>query len=369
MKNLRRMLTVLMAAMMVFFALSGFAEEAEYPELIVKPAGGLRVAYMCRNLDVESQARQYHQAQMECEHRGWEFLDGFYQDFDEGRTKMQAFINQGVDAFVFGNTDMTSFMDLVVRARNEGIGVYNIDNQLVPGVISNATQPNGVVAASMAYQIGADLMWDGKYAIITNRAVQVHTERTDVAKAVYDQYSAMTLLVEESTDSYTGTNASIPYDITKRLLEKYGDEIDLIFCSSDILGCNAAEAAAAHIGGSDVKICSVDGTSQALSAIRSGSNLCYVFAQPLELYNHKTFDLIEQIQVSGLKPGDEGCSISYYGETMYFEGYVITPENCPEAGQPVYAIFNNYVDYGYDANDPECFVNWQDCGGPYMIQE
>ena len=365
---MKKLLTLMLALMMVLACCVAHAEEATYPDVVVKPEGGLRVAYMCRNLDVESQARQYHQVQMECSHRGWEFLDGFYQNFDEGRTKMQSYITQGVDAIVFGNTDMTSFMDLVIAARQAGIGVYNIDNQLVPGVISNATQPNGVVAATMAYQMGADFMWDASYAIITNRAVQVHTERTDVAKAVYDQYSAMTLLAEESTDSYTGTNASIPYDITKRLLEKYGDELDLIFCSSDVLGCNAAEAAAAHIGGSDVAICSVDGTSQALSYIRSGSNLKYVFAQPLELYSHETFELIQQLQVDGMKPGDEGCKIAYEGATMYFEGFVITEENCPDAGQPVYAIFNNYVDFGYDPEDPECFVNWTDCGGPSMIQ-
>ena len=283
MKKSLKLLVALLALVIALSSTLCFAEESSYPDLIVKPEGGLRVAYMCRNLDVETQARQYHQSQMECSHRGWEFLDGFYQDFDEGRTKLQAYITQGVDVIVFGNTDMTSFMDLVIRARQEGIGVYSIDNQIVEGIISNATQPNGVVAASMAYQIGQDLMWNANYAIITNRTVQVHTERTDIAKAVYNQYSAMNLLVEESTDSYTGTNASIPYDITKRLLEKYGDDIDLIYCSSDILGCNSAEAAAAHIGGSDVVICSVDGTSQSLSAIRSGSNLKYVFAQPVEL--------------------------------------------------------------------------------------
>lgn len=365
--KMTKLVAVLLVALIMLASFSCVAEE--FPDLIVKPEGGLRVAYMCRNLDVETQSRQYHQAQMECSHRGWEFLDGFYQDFDEGRNKMQAFINQGVDVFAFGNTDMTSFMDLVIKAREQGIGVYSIDNKIVPGVISNATQPNGVVAASMAYQIGTDMMWSGNYAIITNRAVQVHTERTDIAKAVYDQYADMTLLVEESTDSYPGTNASIPYDITMRLLQKYGDDLDLIYCSSDILGCNSAAAVEAYIGGSDVKICSVDGTSQSLSCIRSGSNLCYVFAQPVELYNHETFNLIQQLQVDGLKPGDEGCMITYDGQTMYFEGYVITPENCPDAGQPVYAIFDYYKDYGYDPSDPECWVNWTDCGGPSMILE
>ncbi len=368
MRKLSRLFVVVLAIVLLMSSLVGRAEQVAYPELSVKPEGGLKVAYMCRNLDVESQARQYHQAQMECSHRGWTFLDGFYQNFDEGRTKMQSYITQGVDVIVFGNTDMTAFADLVVRARGEGIGVYNIDNQIVEGVISNATQPNGVVAAMLAYTLGVDFMWNANYAIITNRAVQVHTERTDVAKAVFAQYSAVKLLAEESTDSYTGTNASIPYDITKRLLEKYGADLDIIFCSSDVLGCNAAEAAAAHIGGSDVAICSVDGTSQALSYIRSDSNLKYVFAQPLELYNHETFNLIEQLQVKGMKPGDEGCSIGYWGQTMYFEGFIITQATCPDAGQPVYAIFDNYKDFGYDPADPECFVNWADCGGPSMIQ-
>lgn len=102
---MKKLLTLMLALMMVLACCVAHAEEATYPDVVVKPEGGLRVAYMCRNLDVESQARQYHQVQMECSHRGWEFLDGFYQNFDEGRTKMQSYITQGVDAIVFGNTD------------------------------------------------------------------------------------------------------------------------------------------------------------------------------------------------------------------------------------------------------------------------
>ena len=44
---------------------------------------------------------------------------------------------------------MEAKQDLVDMARGKGIGVYNVDNQMIPGIICNSTMPNGVAAMEM----------------------------------------------------------------------------------------------------------------------------------------------------------------------------------------------------------------------------
>ena len=54
---------------------------------------------------------------------------------------MQTLITQDVDAVVIYNMEIVGIADLILQARQNGIGVYNVDNQLVPGVVANSCQP------------------------------------------------------------------------------------------------------------------------------------------------------------------------------------------------------------------------------------
>ena len=100
----------------------------------------------------ESCQRDWLQTQIEVAHRGWRMthvLDA--ETHDAQRDVIQGFINMDVDAIVILYFDMEPLRDLIIEARNKGIGVYGVDTELKPGCLVNTTQPNGVVGAQIFY--------------------------------------------------------------------------------------------------------------------------------------------------------------------------------------------------------------------------
>ena len=263
------------------------ASQQEFPPLKVAKDRPLKVGYLYSNLEAESCTRSYNQIRIEAPHRGWELTEVYFnaQKPEEARTGMQTLITQDVDAVVIYNMEIVGIADLILQARQNGIGVYNVDNQLVPGVVANSCQPNGVAAAEFAYYMGEKYLWNANYAIITAPSLQVHVERTDPIKAIYDQYPGMKLLGEESLNpSGSESMGQQSYNFTKRFIEKYGNELDILVTSYDGAAVTADEAAAQAIGGTDVAIIGVDGGSETWSHMRKGGNFKYSYAQPTELY-------------------------------------------------------------------------------------
>ena len=103
-----------------------------------------------------------------------------------------------------------------------------------------------------------------------------------------------------------------------------------------------------------------EGGAEEWSYIRNGSYFKYSYAQHFEMFTHKVFECIDQIQVQGLNPGDEGCLLEKVGEVLYSEGMVITAENCPAPGANINSIFDYYTD------DADAWYNWE---GTYIISE
>lgn len=71
------------------------------------------------------------------------------------------------------------------------------------------------------------------------------------------------------------------------------------------------------------------------------------------------FDVIEDIQVEGLNPGEEGCAIKTSGETLYCTGTLVSRENVPQSGEPIQKVFSYYTD------DPDAWYNWE---GSYICE-
>jgi len=129
------------------------AEEAEEAEeeiaAEIKEVEGLTIAICGHGLEAESCQRDYQQAKIECEHRGWEMVDAMtVLDSADQRATMEALIEKGVDAIVIIYWDMEAVADLCLKAEEAGIGVYCVDTELRPGVIVNATENNAVVGSS-----------------------------------------------------------------------------------------------------------------------------------------------------------------------------------------------------------------------------
>lgn len=362
MKKILCLVMILVLALSIGF--SAFAEE--YPDLKQKPDGDISVGFLVHNLVAEYNRRCYQAVKVEAAHRGWELTDVVINSDEEGVAAIKTMINKGVDAIVISNMDMPAFGSAIIEARQAGIGVYCVDTEVLEGCISNALACNGVATAKMAYMIASDLNWKGRYCILKMPSVQVHNERINPVTGIWDCYSGMEFVAEEYitfTDVDVGTQA---YNYAKRWAEKYGDTIDVIFCSWDGAAIGAANAWVETFPDTDIITAGVDGGSEVWAYIRNGSPVKYSYAQPVELYYHTTMELIVEMQVNGLKPGDEGCTISQWGESIWCDGEIVTPDNVPEVGQPIHAAVGFY---GCDPDDADAWYNWTDADGFPMITD
>lgn len=367
MKN--KLFSVLLVTLLtIVFTLSAFAVELApdgFPVPRVVKDRPIKIGAVYTNRATESVIRNWQQAEIEAAHRGWELVqqEGFN---DAGfRDIVQAYVNQNVDAIIINCMPMLALKDLIVKAREKGIGVYNQDSQLVTGVISNVTQPNGVVALELFYKVGEDLKWEGKIAVIGFPAFQVCVERTEPIKAIITAYPTLELVGEEFCEIGGAPERQQAYDFTKRWITKYGKDLKVVVSAWDGGAVGAANAIKAS-GFDQTQIFSIgiDGGSETWAYLRDKTPFKYSFAQPFELYQHNVFELIDQMQIKGLKPGDEGCVIGRYGETIYEKGRVVSTDSVPDVGSSVHEVFNYY---GEDPNDLDAWYNWQEAGGPYNV--
>jgi len=336
--------------------------DESYPALRVKPVDEIVIGYMHQTLDSETIKRVTRQVQIEANHRGWNLVEAIYEGTNTStiRDSFQALLTQDVDAICLYNTDPQSYADLVIEARKKGIGVYNIDSELTSGVVANSCCPNGIAAASLAYMIGERFKWQANVAFITIPAFQVHMERSEVPIAIFDQYNGMNIVGYETIA--LGGSSTQQYDYCARFLEKFGEDLDVVFGSWDGVGSACAEAAAAA-GNTKVIAVGIDGGSEAWAHIRKNGVFQASYGQASELYAHKICELIEQLQIKGMKPGDPECLIQAMGETMYSEGIIVTPENVPDPGQSIHVV-QSY----YDPNDKDAWYFWDDGNGIYMVE-
>lgn len=335
----------------------------DFTRPVIKEDGGLKIACIHPKPEVESQKRSIMQCELEAENRGWEFQDIVYDTDSEWADLFRNVMNQGVDAIILGSTEsMEAKVDLIAEARNQGIGVYSNDNQVVPGVIMNSTMPNGIAAMSLVYEIGNDINWSGKLGFATIATIQVHNERIIPIQSICEVYTNLENL--DTIDAAAGGTDPFTYvgDSAKAWFQKYGTELNGVIGSCDAFAMPIAEAAEQYpdLVNENFFCAGIDGGSDAWSYIRNGSYFKYSYAQPFEMFTHKVFEAIEDIQVEGLNPGDEGCSISKVGEVVYTEGLVVTQENVPEVGANINSLFEYYDD------DADAWYNWE---GTYTVAE
>lgn len=147
---MKKILGIVLAAMMLLGSFAALAEETAYPALSVQADGALEVGFLVQNLESEYNRRCHQAMQVEAAHRGWDLTICVVNSDEERVAALNTLINKEVDAIVISNMDMPAMATYIDQARQNGIGVYNCDTEVVPGCISNALACNGVATAQMA---------------------------------------------------------------------------------------------------------------------------------------------------------------------------------------------------------------------------
>ena len=103
----------------------------------------------------------------------------------------------------------------------------------------------------------------------------------------------------------------------------------------------------------------IDGGTQAYAEIRKGTPFVATLTQCFEVYVHNCCEVMHQVQIEGIAPGDPGSMIPH-DRTIYSVGTLHTPENVPASGTNIHAVF----DY-YDPDNKDAWYTW---GEPYTVQ-
>jgi len=319
----------------------------------------LHVGYAAPNMTSESCQRDWWQAKLECEYRGWEvtpILDAETQDTQ--RDGMRTFINKNVDAIVLVYWEMEPLRDLILEAREKGIGVYCGDTELRDGVLVNTTQPNGVVGAQMFYY-GLDRLGGRGKMLILNLTYHILRRRCYAAQGlVVNDWPALQLVGFEDLPVPGWEKAA--FDYASNYVTRYGNDLNWIFAGWDTPGIFAARAVEqAGFTRDDIFITGIDGGSQAYGEIRKGSPFIATMSQPFEEYIHVAFELIDQLQLKGMSLEDSILSPS---RIIYCPPVLTTPENLPKVGASIHEVFGSTY---YDPAKKDAWYFW---GEPYRIK-
>ena len=329
-----------------------------------KEDGKIKIGLLHGTLTYEFTVRMVDQCKLECAYRGWEYVDGLYEQAADVRDVWKTLINEGCNAIIITQLDnVASYADLVAESRNAGIGVYSCVCGVTDGVIADSTLSSGIAAMELAYYVGQEYGFDANVAILCAVGAQVHLERgrayEGILNGVFPDYKCLAF------QDAGGIDDSIQncYDYTQAWLQQYGDELNVVFGTNDAFAMSAAEAikASGDTTGEKTITVGMDGGNDTWAAIRKGGPFKMSYAQPTELFMHATLELVDQIQVKGLNPGDAGCSISKVGQTQYFSGGIVTAENLPESGGSIHSAFDYYT----EPENPDAWYNW--CPEGYEI--
>jgi ABC-type sugar transport system substrate-binding protein len=322
----------------------------------------LVIGFQSGNMAYESSQRNYKQTQNEIGKRGWKLISNLDTTTPAlQREGIENLINQNVDAIVVCYNQMEVIKDLIIKAREKGIGFYNIDTEVRDGVIINPTCANGVVGAQMAYYGINKLKERGNMLILTAESSQNPRRRCLPARALIDgDWPALTCVGFESM-KIPGWDKDA-FDITQNYLTKYNNDIQWVFAGWDTPGIFAARAIEeAGLTRKDCFVTGIDGGKQAYAEIRKGSPFIATMSEPFEQYTHITFEVIQQVQVDGIAPGEPGSIRPPDSAIIYVECVLTTPENVPAEGSSIHEVFKSTY---YDPNDKEAWYFW---GEPYRI--
>ena len=196
---------------------------------------------------------------------------------------VHSFINQGVDAIVIAAVVTTGWDDVLKEAKDAKIPVIledrtiDADPSLYASWIGDDFKKEGVTAGTWAAKTLGNQP--------TNMVV---LEGTTGSAPAIDRATGFSSAIQgtqiKTLDSQTGNfTRADGKTVMEGFLQKYGKTINLLFAQNDDMGLGALDAikAAGLTPGKDIKIVTIDGTHDGLTALSQGEFNYVVECNPL----------------------------------------------------------------------------------------
>jgi len=289
-------------------------------------------------------------------YRGWEMV--YVTDMEntlEQRNAVDSLIARDVDAIIIDNFQILQFPDLVIKAREKGIGVYCLDTPLVPGVLVQTTLPNGIFSSEMAYYGLGQLNGEGDVALIGWELTDWGVQRTYPIQILLEKGFKPGINLVEYTTLDQEKYIEEAFSTGAAWAQKYGAELDWIHCPFDGIAMPVVRALEqAGLTRDDIIVTGIDAGIEACQMIMEGTPFKATYGQFFEAYAHYVCEVIEQVQVKGI-PIDAPESIVPVGRSIRFPGMLIDETNVPQEGDTAYKV---HAYDGLDPDDPDAWVNW-----------
>ncbi len=184
---------------------------------------------------------------------------------------VQNFISRGVDAIVLSPLDASALARPVEQAVGRGIPVVVIDSALDSEASSSFVATDNTEGGRMAARRLAEVM-GGKGNVILLRYQEgsaSNDEREDGFLAELKQkYPDIKVL---SSNQYAGTTKDSAMKVAQNLLNKYGKEVDGIFCPNEPVAFGMLRALETAQLAGKVKFVAFDAGDSLIQAMREGS--------------------------------------------------------------------------------------------------
>lgn len=238
---------------------------------------------------------------------------------------MENMINMGYDAIVAAPLSSNNLVNGVIKASEAGVVVVNNDEGIDlaavvegGGNMAGYVATNNVLVGNAGGQFIADTIGEGQVAIISGTdGNTTSNQRTEGAKAIFDQYDGIELVAVQNGD----WDRSIAMDVAANLMTTYPD-LKAFYCANDNMALGVYEAVLNADMTDQVIVVGTDAISGAKTSIKDGEMAATVGQDNIGMGIKCGEIAIECVQ-NGWKadPAQEQCA------TTYIDCFLVTAEN------------------------------------------
>jgi ribose transport system substrate-binding protein len=232
---------------------------------------------------------------------------------------VEGFLSQGVNGIVLAPLDSKALVRPVEEAKNAGIPTVIFDSALdstnITSYVATDNEKGGRLAAE---QLGKILDGKGRVLMLRYQEGSASTEARErgFLAGMKEKYSNITVV---SSDQYAGPTRDTAKGAAENLLNRFGNEIDGIFCSNESAAAGMLLALQDLGKAGRVKFVGFDASQVFLDAMKRHEMDGFVLQNPFEMGYRAVKTMVDALR------GQQVPKVIDTGVTM------ITPENMDTA--------------------------------------
>lgn len=196
---------------------------------------------------------------------------------------VENFISQGVDGIMLAPLDDSALVAPVDKAARAGIPVIIFDSGLNTDKIVSFVATDNLVGGQLAGNQLAKLLGEkGKVILLRYMEGSASTEKRE--RGFLDAISKFPGITVVSDNIYAGTSRATAQEAGENILNRFGDEVDGIFCPNESSTVGMLLALKRHgRAGGKVSLIGFDGGEQNMRALRDGDIQGLVIQNPVNM--------------------------------------------------------------------------------------